>query len=285
VKVIKTNWAEFPQQIKELRAQCGDKPSSPLLFRGQRNSNFRLETTLERNVQGRMSFRAFYELITRIGPAVETYTECDVPKYDHELLNTFNNPELFSGAGSFPSGALYRYMVYLRHHGFPSPLLDWSYSPYVAAFFAFKDKSTSAGHIRACGLDNDNKPEDPPERSIFAYCELSDRARGGTAHEPTIHRLGRYVRGHARHFLQQSSYTFCNSFENHWQFDSHMQVFDNGRYGQDYLWKFDFPSAERGKVLRLLDEYNLNAFSLFDSEETLLETMWLREQLFRKANP
>ena len=53
---------------------------------------------------------------------------------------------------------------------------------------------------------------------------------------------------------------------------------------QDYLWRFDLPSEERVRVLRLLNDYNLNAFSLFDSEETLLETMWFREQVLRKSS-
>lgn len=35
--------------------------------------------------------------------------------------------------------------------------------------------------------------------------------------------------------------------------------------------------------MKSLDQYNLNAFSLFDSQETLLETVWLREQVFEKG--
>jgi hypothetical protein len=38
------------------------------------------------------------------------------------------------------------------------------------------------------------------------------------------------------------------------------------------------------KVLEILDDHNLNAFSLFGSEESLLETMWVREYILRHPN-
>jgi len=50
---------------------------------------------------------------------------------------------------------------------------------------------------------------------------------------------------------------------------------------QDVLWKFNVPSSERVKVLRILDGYNISALSLFGSEESLMETMALREIYFR----
>ena len=51
---------------------------------------------------------------------------------------------------------------------------------------------------------------------------------------------------------------------------------------QDVLWKFNIPWSERMRVLRLLDAYNLNAFSLFESEECLMETLAIREMEFTR---
>jgi hypothetical protein len=70
-----SNWKTLEQKIAELRSGYGGKSSSPLLFRGQANSEWPLTTTLERSGQREMLFREFYQLITaRIGPAVETFT-------------------------------------------------------------------------------------------------------------------------------------------------------------------------------------------------------------------
>jgi hypothetical protein len=268
VKLIEGGWQEFELWVAGLRAEHENLQASPLLFRGQGDSEWSLETTLERNGEKDMSFSDFYRLITvRTGPAVSTFTSESVPEYDSQLWD-FGDRELLS-LRRFPSVSLYRYMVYLRHHRFPSPLLDWSRSPYVAAFFAFQE---------ARGGE---------KRSIYTYCETPDGVTGGTVGEPTIRPLGPYVRGHRRHFLQQSNYTICGSLDarNEWRFHPHEHVFDQGRPNQNLLWKFDIPSGERFRVLRLLNDYNLNAFSLFDSEEALLETMWLREQVLRKRNP
>jgi hypothetical protein len=48
------------------------------------------------------------------------------------------------------------------------------------------------------------------------------------------------------------------------------------RTKQDVLEKFEIPASERKKVIGRLDAFNLNASSLFGSEESLMETLATR---------
>jgi hypothetical protein len=264
------NWESFHDELRDLRTKY-DKSNSQLLFRGQNDSEFHLTTTLERAGCEGMSFDSYYRLaVSRVRPAVETFTgvKWDVPNFSPKMEHEFHeNRELFS-LRLFPEIELYRYLVYLRHHGFPSPLLDWSHSPYVAAFFAFRDLIFRPG---------DGKPE---KRSIYV---TPQGLKGGVVGAPAIRHIGPYVRSHPRHFRQQSDYTICGAFEENsgWRFHPHEAVFGSQGARQDMLWKFNLPSSESSRVLQVMDEYNLNAFSLFDTEEALLETMWSREQVLR----
>ena len=64
-----TSWEDFEQKLKDLRAKNGTK-SSPLLYRGQSNSEWPLKTTLDRSTKDGMTFAGYYNLITgSIGPA------------------------------------------------------------------------------------------------------------------------------------------------------------------------------------------------------------------------
>lgn len=204
---VKT-WGDFEEKIQQL------KTANPglLLFRGQTDSRWPLETTLERSSERKFLVRKYYRLMSIIKPQVETFTDSkwdDVPKYEEieKLTNDYDTFDRTIGVG-IPG---YRYMVYLRHHGFPSPLLDWTRSHYVAAYFAFHKAFKK-------------------NVSIYVYCDAPLRFKIHSSEHPQIHRLGPYVQSHRRHFLQQSEYTICTAFrDGQWYFVSHGEVFNRDR--------------------------------------------------------
>lgn len=248
--------------------ESSDLSVSNYLFRGQSDHEWGLDTTLERCVPSELSLKRYYHFVLAVKPQIETLTNrrWEIPDFEKlvEWAGDYNRFMVESLPG-------YDYLIYLRHHGFPSPLLDWTASPYVAAFFAFR--GASAERV-----------------AIYAFLEYAGHVKTGSSRTPTISCPGPYVRSHSRHFLQQSQYTLCCRYdENEWKFCKHESVLDRNDSRdpesaiQDLSWKFTLPASERIKVIEILDKYNLNAFSLFQSEEALLETMAFREIECREA--
>lgn len=248
------SWQECLDQLDKIELETAEAPT-PLLYRGQSDSNWDLKTSLERRCPNRsFGLSEYYRIILSIAPEIRAFTSLN-----WELPDSGIALEEWVRDYDIRSLKAYDYLVYLRHHNFPSPLLDWTGSPYIAAYFAFAAAGAEAV-------------------AIYVYSEMPNRIKRHSSAEPKIFPHGPIVSAHKRHFRQQSSYTACMKFDqpDGWSFYPHQKLLEKGPVGQDVVWKIVIPISEREKILRMFDKYNLNAFSLFDSEEGLMQTLAFR---------
>ena len=254
------SWEQFEGQLQALEAKRQARlkqrasSSTEYLFRGHSDATWALEATLDRFFAKRISLMQYYRYALMARSRIEAFTgtRWSIPSY--EVYESW----LKKHEGmTFHDYQAYDYLAYLRHHGFPSPLLDWTESPYVAAFFAFRHESRGATHV-----------------AIYAYQEYPGVGKITSSDRPIIHRLGPYVSAHKRHFLQQSQYTFCTEIETGVvYYTKHQKVVALNEQQQDLMWKCVLPIGERRKALAHLNRMNINAFSLFGTEDSLAETI------------
>ena len=271
MKIIQIqSWNKFIEEIEQLNGIRNEYESkipstvSKFLYRGQPDSKLRLNTTLERYVGDKIPLDKYFNFASLIKAKIESVTgkRWNIETYaEHK---EWLNARIFPPFSRFPA---HDYFAYLRHHGFPSPFLDWTRSPYIAAYFAMI-----------------STPKDGVKKvSIYAYLD-----RIGTkvwnVDGPVILSLGPYVTTHKRHYLQQSDYTICIVKDNSsWVYFNHELAKSMNQVNrQDMLWRIDIPISQRSEFLSKLESMNINSFSLFETEDKLMEHIYISEILLGK---
>ena len=262
-------WDDFEAWVAKRRAFFTERKAKAItgyvsqpLFRGHGSSTWKLETTLERFPGASVRVADYFEKIDWVKSSIESLTSQAWEPIDFPACLDWLRNDL-----AFTKGLPhYEYLVHLRHHGFPSPLLDWSRSPFVAAFFAFKEAPQTGGQV-----------------AVYSFMEYTGGVKSGSNTAPMIYGQGPHVRTHKRHVLQQAQYTICVTRANEeWYFAPHEDALLNNELftDQDDLWKISLPASLRAEALKQLDQFNLNPFSLFQTEDSLMETMATRAFTF-----
>lgn len=251
IKIL--NWEDFEKKIGDItNTKDGRSYNSKLLFRGQPDQE--LKTTLERYTEKTMSIQDYQRAISYAKFRIEAFTGHE---YVLPTKIVFDEGSLFLWTHkSFPDDTL-KFMVYLRQHGFPSPLLDWSESPYVATFFACNNENGEDG-------------------VVYIYKEFAGSGKSGGGNQPWIEEVSFDRALHSRHFLQQSSYTMCfKKSDKSVNYHSHEDAVKLGAGKQDKLWKLIIPSDKKTEFLKKLRTMNITEYSLFGTEESLMSTLAL----------
>ncbi len=119
-----STWRDCEQLLLKIEKE-NKKSLTGVWFRGVSNAEWELKTTLERRTSRPLSVAEYFQLMSRVKPEIEIFTgrAWELPEW--------SEPETDFG-GYFGKNPALTFMTHLRHFGFPSPLLDWSRSPYVA---------------------------------------------------------------------------------------------------------------------------------------------------------
>jgi hypothetical protein len=217
------NWGKFKAYVNSLNHRR-------YIFRGQRNS-LRLRTGFHRT--GRADLLRFVAQ--------------DIPTlYRHLSQRTTH---IFNLTIAEQNGAFFNLA---QHHGYPTPLLDWTYSPYVGAFFAYQRVRNSEARtatvdekVRILMFDQEQWRSTYNQIPKVTYC-------------PPHFSIQEFIAIDNERLIPQQSISSITNIDD---IESYIRSKESPQ--RSYLQVLDLPLSERPHVMRELSVMGITAGSLF----------------------
>ena len=233
------DWEGYKKHVSNLKGRS-------YLFRGQRKA-WRLRTSYHRT--GRCD--------------LHYYLENDI-KTLHRHLSA-RTDHVFNLSIPDENGA---FLNLAQHHGYPTPLLDWTYSPYVAAFFAFR------------GISNKEAEADTSDSKvrIHVFNQAEWKADLVQVHlmlsaSPHVS-IGEFIGiENVRMVPQQSASTVTNIDD----MESYIG-YQEKQHSKEYLWAIDLPMKQRKLIIEELSYMGITSGTLFPGLDGACEE--LKERYF-----
>ena len=234
-----SNWSQFKTYVTTLEPRR-------YIFRGQREL-LRLRTGFHRT--GRSDLAKFLSF--------------DIPTLHRHLSQRTSH--IFNLAIAEQNGAFFNLV---QHHGYPTPLLDWTYSPFVAAFFAYR----RVRHSEAI-----DAPENDKVR-LFMFDQKAWRNKYNQVVKLTSCRphfsIMEFISIDNERLIPQQS---ISSITNVDDIESYIRSLESNE--QSFLQIIDLPLNERPQVMSELSMMGITAGSLFPGLDGACEE--LRERHFQ----
>jgi hypothetical protein len=230
-------WENYKTWVSELA-----KRNLFCICRGQASDIWKLQTS-------------FHRISSIINMSIDDYLKKVIPELHFYVCAQTNEimdlkvPDIF---GSF--------LALLQHHGFPTPLLDWTLSPYIAVYFAFRDVNDvnpQSDYIKLFLFDNISWTS--------TFSQPLDLRDNSVRYVSILHAYAKY---NPRLIPQQSIFTVTNVDD--------MEEYISKRSeesGHNFLFTARMSVKEKPHVMRELSLMGINEMTLFPSVEGICRAM------------
>lgn len=195
-------------------------PGCGWIYRGHRKDYYKLESTIDRRIADKAkTAKLRQEQLNRFKMAIRGKRGANPPQYDEPL----------------------EWWALGQHFELLTPLVDWTHSPYTAAFFAFANTDKDDTRKRIVVSLNKNEVEGRPNlaKMVRFYTPNSDE--------------------NARVLGQNGLFSYSETGE---ELES-LIASEFAGSNQAIIRKIHLPNAERIDVLRGLEQMNINHLTLF----------------------